>query len=65
MLNRINYTRLWCRYTYPREIEITEFKKKYSRYVAKEILLSQKDIGSVETLKLYPIYMLPFILEEL
>ena len=22
VLNRINYTRLWCRYTYPREIEL-------------------------------------------
>lgn len=44
---------------------ITEFQKKYSKYIAKEILLSQKDLGNAEMLKLYPIYMLPFILEEL
>lgn len=44
---------------------ITEFSKKYSKYVMKELLLSQKDVGNIETLKLYPVYMLPFILEEL
>ena len=44
---------------------IMEFQKKYSKYVVKEILLSQKDIGNVEMLKLYPIYMLPFIVEDL
>lgn len=27
---------------------ITEFQKKYSKHVAKEILLSQKDIGNRE-----------------
>ncbi|NWO23219.1 ATP-binding protein [Mogibacterium timidum] len=44
---------------------ITEFQKKYSKYVLKEILLSQKDVGNIEMLKLYPIYMLPFIIEDL
>ena len=44
---------------------IIEFQKKYSKYVAREILLSQKDVGNVEMLKLYPIYMLPFIVEDL
>lgn len=44
---------------------ITEFQKKYSKHVAKEILLSQKDIGNREILKLYPIYMLPFIIEDI
>ena len=44
---------------------ITEFCQKYSSRVVKQILLSQKDIGNVEMLKMYPIYMLPFILEEL
>ncbi len=44
---------------------ITEFSRKYSKQVAKQILLSQKDIGNIEMLKLYPIYMLPFILEDL
>lgn len=44
---------------------ITEFSQKYSKQVATQILLSQKDIGKVEMLKLYPIYMLPFILEDL
>ena len=44
---------------------ITEFQKKYSKHVSKEILLSQKDIGNSEMLKLYPIYMLPFLIEDL
>ena len=44
---------------------ITEFQKKYSKHVSKVILLSQKDIGNCEMLKLYPIYMLPFIIEDL
>ena len=44
---------------------ITEFQKKYSKYVSKKILLSQKDVGNIEMLKLYPVYMLPFIIEEL
>ncbi len=48
-----------------RHQSITEFQKKYSKYVAREVLLSQKDVGNVEMLKLYPIYMLPFIIEEL
>lgn len=43
---------------------IMEFQKKYSRYVEKEILLSQKDIGNIEMMKLYPIYMLPFIVQD-
>ena len=44
---------------------ITEFQRKYSKNTAAPILLSQKDIGQVEMLKLYPIYMLPYILEDL
>ena len=44
---------------------ITVFQKKYSKHVGNQYLLSQKDIGNAEMLKLYPVYMLPFILEEL
>ena len=44
---------------------ITEFQRKYSKYVLKEILLSQKDAGNLERLQLYPIYMLPFVIEDL
>lgn len=44
---------------------ITEFSQKYSKQVVNRILLSQKDMGNIELLKLYPIYMLPFILEDL
>ena len=43
---------------------ITEFQRKYSKNTAAPILLSQKDVGQVKMLKLYPIYMLPYILEE-
>lgn len=44
---------------------ITEFQRKYSKNTAAPILLSQKDVGQVEMLKLYPIYILPYILEDL
>lgn len=44
---------------------ITEFSKKYSSKVLTSILLSQKDVGHDGMLKFYPIYMLPFVLEEL
>ena len=44
---------------------ITEFQRKYSKNTAAPILLSQKDVGQIEMLKLYPIYMLPYILEDL
>ena len=44
---------------------ITEFQRKYSKNTAAPILLSQKDVGQIEMLKLYPIYMLTYILEDL
>lgn len=44
---------------------IVAFKNKYSNYVAKQYLLSQKDVGRENELYFKPIYMLPFILEEL
>lgn len=44
---------------------INEFQNKYSKQVSDTILLAQKDIGNIGMLKIYPIYMLPFILEEL
>ena len=44
---------------------IREFTQKYSKQVVKQVLMSQKDIGNAEMLRLYPVYMLPFILEDL
>ena len=44
---------------------VDEFCKKYSQHVSQAILLSQKDVGKDNNLKLKPIYMLPFILEDL
>ena len=41
------------------------FCKKYSQNVSRAILLSQKDVGKDNNLNLKPIYMLPFIMEEL
>lgn len=43
---------------------ISVFCEKYSKHITDRILLSQKDVGNKEMLHLYPIYMLPFILEE-
>ena len=44
---------------------IDTFCKKYSKYISQAVLLSQKDVGKDKNLKLKPIYMLPFIMEEL
>ena len=43
---------------------IDAFCRKYSQYVSQAVLLSQKDVGKDRNLKLKPIYMLPFVLEE-
>ena len=43
---------------------IDEFCRKYSHSVNNAFLISQKDVGTDGKLKLKPIYMLPFILEE-
>lgn len=44
---------------------ITEFGIKYSKKVYKQYLFSQKDVGHREQLIFKPLYMLPFVLEEL
>lgn len=44
---------------------IDVFCGKYSKYIRDAFLLSQKDVGHQEQLKSKPVYMLPFILEEL
>ena len=44
---------------------ITEFSKTYSKRIFKQYLFSQKDVGHMEQLMYKPIYMLPFVLEEL
>lgn len=44
---------------------ITEFSKKYSSKIHAQYLLSQKDVGNDEMLLFRPIYMLPFILEDM
>ena len=49
---------------------LTEFESRPTKdmdflmqSISDRILLSQKDVGNNEALKLYPIYMLPFVLE--
>ena len=44
---------------------IETFSKKYSKKVYKQYLFSQKDVGHKEQLMFKPIYMLPFVLEDL
>lgn len=44
---------------------IDNFYKKYSKNVAELYLFSQKDVGHDNELKLKPIYMLPFVLENI
>ena len=41
------------------------FLEKYSKYIKDAFLLSQKDVSQQNKLKFKPIYMLPFILENL
>lgn len=44
---------------------IDEFSRKYSKYVGRRFLFSQKDFGNEEMLELKPIYSVPFILKNL
>ena len=44
---------------------IEVFSEKYSNKVYRKYLFSQKDVGQRESLLFKPIYMLPFVLEEL
>ena len=44
---------------------IIAFAQKYRQIVSREVLLSQKDVGLKGNLQLKPIYMFPFLLEEL
>ncbi|SFB22494.1 hypothetical protein SAMN05216249_1144 [Acetitomaculum ruminis DSM 5522] len=44
---------------------IDNFYKKYSKHVGEMYLFSQKDVGHDDELKYKPLYMLPFVLEEL
>jgi hypothetical protein len=44
---------------------IDQFAVKYSKYVGTCYLVSQKDVSTDGSLKLKPIYMVPFILESL
>lgn len=44
---------------------IDAFEVKYSKYVGERYLLSQKDVGKIGTLKLKPIYMIGFLLNDL
>ncbi len=48
-----------------RHESIDAFCKKYSKEVKKAFLFSQKDVAEDGMLKFKPIYMLPFVLEEL
>ena len=44
---------------------ISAFSNKYSKRIYRQYLFSQKDVGHREQLLYKPIYMLPFVLEEL
>mgnify|MGYP002861928631 CR=1 FL=1 len=44
---------------------IKKFAEKYSSFVGTQFLVSQKDVGHAEQLLLRPLYMLPFILEDI
>lgn len=43
---------------------ILEFSKKYSSYVSRRILFSQKDVSNDGMLELKPIYLAPIIIED-
>lgn len=44
---------------------IDQFNEKYSAYVLDRYLFSQKDVGRIGTLKLKPLYMVLFVLNDL
>lgn len=44
---------------------IDQFSNKYSKYIGRRFLFSQKDYGNDNMLELKPIYSFPFVLKEL
>lgn len=44
---------------------IDAFCKKFSKYTGRPLLVSQKDVGNDGQLMFKPVYMLPFVLEEM
>ena len=44
---------------------IDAFEKKYSKYISKRYLLSQKNVGNIGSLLLKPIYMTQFLLKDI
>ena len=44
---------------------IVAFKKKYSNHVSNQYIISQKDVNRENELYFKPIYMLPFIVEDI
>ena len=42
-----------------------DYRKKYSKQVKTAYLFSQKDVGKDGSLQLKPVYLLPFVLEDL
>ena len=48
-----------------RHESIDKFAAKYSRYVGKQYLFSQKDVSNDGQLQFKPVYMLPFVMENL
>ena len=48
-----------------RHESIDEFCRKYSKYVTSPLLVSQKDTGHAGQLEFKPVYMIPFILEDI
>lgn len=44
---------------------ILAFSQKYSSRILGQYLLSEKDVGQEEGLQMKPLYMLPFVLEDI
>ena len=63
-MSKINLCIISKSSNYNNHKSINEFEKKYSSYISRRIMFSQKDISNDNMLEIKPIYLAPIIIKS-